>query len=276
MVEENTVGCPNDGNKVAPGRWLCGECERDYLRRLRGLNRQLEALNSVAMKQARIGAPEHHPSNGFAPSPIDWDAQELMDEAIEWMKITLSGLKEQWVRIPSRQWRLMWNRITANRTTLLTLDTAPYDYMNLVRISDRIERRLTPPVEERLVGVCPECAKQCDETGEPIRQPIMGQPGQIYADCPRCGAELQLIAVRRDYLDAAARTELGEAASSGMHITRTNQGAADWLTETTGRRFTADQIRNWRRRRKLPSCKRVNDGYWEWSVSELLTCVGGV
>ena len=265
MVDQN-VGCPNDGNQVAPGRWLCKDCERDYLRRLKALNGLMQALDSVAMREARVGSQQgRRPTTGFAPSPIDWTADTLRDDAAYWMRLVLSRVYVGHGLIPLNQWRRMWVGLVARRNTILTLDTAPYDYSDLVHVTDRIDRRLTPQPDRILWGHCPECDAK-------IYAPRQAQ----YADCPGCGATLRLADVRVAYLDRAAETELGSAAKSGMHITRTNQGAADWLTETTGRRFTADQIRNWRRRRKLPSCRRLDDGYWEWSVSELLTCAGGV
>ena len=260
---ENSIGCPNDGNTVTPGRWLCKTCEQDYVRQLGSLGTSLPALADVAWKQARIGKTEHHPSTGFPPSPIDWDAQELMDEAVQWMRMMAGRLEPRWEHV--QRWRRLWNLLASRRTTLLTLDTAPTDYENLIHIMDRIERGLTSKPENILWGHCLACGAR-----------VMAPRGAKWADCTECGVSMRLAEIRVAYLDEAARTELGAAAQSGMHITRTNQGAADWLTETTGHRFRAQQVANWRSRGKLPSCKRLKDGYWEWSVGELLTCAGGV
>lgn len=257
-------GCPNDGSRVAPGRWLCGDCERAYLRLLRDLDGQLKALRSVALRQVRIGAREHAPSNGFAPSPIDWDAQELFEQSCEWMRGVCARLKPEWAKVPLRQWRGLWNRLVANRSTLLTLEDAPEDYAALRELSDRIERRLAPMPELVLWGHCPACDAD-----------VMAPRDAKWADCKECGAQLNLAEIRVAYLDAAARTELGGAAREGLHITRTQSGAAEWLSETTGRRFSAQQLAMWRRRGKLPSCRSVGGGYWEWSVRELLACAGG-
>ena len=264
MVDQN-VGCPNDGNQVAPGRWLCKDCERDYLRRLKALNGLMQALDSVAMREARIGSQGRRPTTGFAPSPIDWTADTLRDDAAYWMRLVLSRVYVGHGLIPLNQWRRMWVGLVARRNTILTLDTAPYDYSDLVHVTDRIDRRLTPQPDRILWGHCPECDAK-----------IYAPRRARYAGCPGCGAALRLADVRVAYLDRAAETELGSAAKSGMHITRTQSGAAEWLTETVGRRFTATQVKKWRQRKKLPSCKRLDDGYWEWSIGELLACAGGL
>ena len=262
-----TVGCPNDQNPVTPGRWLCPACETDYLDRLRSLNGQLAALRSVALKQARIGTPEHRPSTGFPPSPIDWQAQQLVDETAEWMRVRLALIDATCANAPLRRWRMMWTKLVANRRTLLTLDTAPYDYHALRRLSERIERRLTPQPDRLMCGHCPAC-------GAPVLAPRKAR----RQECRECGTMLDLAQVRVAWLDQAAATELGEAAATGMHITRTQAGAAEWLMDMLpGRRFTANQVKGWRRRGKLPSCRRVgrpSEHCWEWSIRELLACAG--
>lgn len=261
---DSMIGCGYCGGKAKAGRMLCAKCEADYLHILRGLNRQLQALNSVALKQARIGQPEHRPSDGFAPSPIDWDAWQLLEVAALLMRSLCAELNPQWARIPLRQWRGLWIRLIANKNTLLSLPTAAEDYRDLKTMAERIDKRLAPPVERVRYGHCPSCGAD-----------VMAPRGAQYADCEACGVELRLAEVRLAYFDSAAATELGEAARDGLHITRTRSGAAEWLSEATGRRFSGKQVENWRRRGKLPSCNKAGDGYWEWSVRELLACAGG-
>ena len=169
---DSMIGCPSEGNRVAPGRMLCKDCERDYLRRLKALNGLMQALDSVAMREARVGSQQgRRPTTGFAPSPIDWTADALRDDAARWMRLVLSRIYVGHGLIPLSQWRRMWVGLVVRRNTILTLDSAPCDYMALVHVTDRIDRRLTPQPDRILWGHCPECdAKIYAPPAGPIRR----------------------------------------------------------------------------------------------------------
>lgn len=258
------LGCPIDAHQPQLGHLLCPHCEHDYLTRVRALNNQLRALTTIALRQARIGTKHHQPTTGFPPSPIDWNAQQLIDQTTQWLHDVATSINPLWKTIPQHQWRKLWTRLITNYTTLLTIPTAAGDYLDLRSLSQEIEQRLTPQPEKRTVGHCPGCNAL-----------IQAARGVKTMMCPQCGESLDLAKVREAYLDDAARSELGTATLDGLHITRTRSGAAEWLSETLGRRFTGKQVENWRRRGKLPSCRRLGGGYWEWKVGELLACAGG-
>ena len=135
-------------------------------------------------------------------------------------------------------------------------------YADLIRLSEKVETATTHAGERRLVGVCPDCLNTKGDGGKPIRTPIYAAHSARYAVCPECGAWLDLKRVRLEYLRGAGL----------MHITRTQADAARWVRENTGVAVSGNDLKNWRRRGKMPSTRHVEGPYWAWNIMELLAC----
>ncbi|NEG71028.1 hypothetical protein GFD24_02060 [Bifidobacterium ramosum] len=90
-------------------------------------------------------------------------------------------------------------------------------------------------------------------------------PGETWRICERCGTLVNV---------PALRTDMGERVDR-CHLTRTPAGLAEWLKHEYGYEIGRKQVTDWIRRGKLPSSKPVTDGYWEFSVREVLAMAMG-
>lgn len=242
------IGCPECGGRVAPGRWMCHECERRYLTLLRDVRPTMQALNSLAMKTARTGDRARGGGDGFAPSPIDWGMERLHTELAEWIRGTASHVREKWGSVPLRQWRLLWDRLVANRNTLVQLPEAPDDYRRLRGIMTAFDRASHPGEDMRLAGLCIRCGG-----------PVMCRKDDETAECPACGAVSDVGELGDRIMDRWRR----------MHVTRTPTGAARWIAEETDVRVSRDVVRLRIKRGTLPAVP-VGDGYYEFVLGDLL------
>lgn len=242
------IGCPECGGRIKTGRWMCCDCERKYLTLLRDVRPTMQALNSLAMKTARTDAREIGGSRGFAPSPIDWSMERLHSELAEWIRETASHVKESWGNVPLRQWRFLWTRLAANRNTLLQLSETPEDYARLKRLMQVIDRAVHPAEGMKLAGQCHECGT-----------PLMTASDEPVITCHICGEANNVDEIHGRMLCILA----------GWHVTKTPQGASEWIRENTGVTISRNLIRM-RIKRGTLSVRPEGDGYYRFRVKDLL------
>ena len=241
-------GCPECGGKVAPGRWMCRDCETKYLRLLRDVRPTVQALTSLAMKTSHVGQRDHGGGDGFAPSPINWTMADLRNELVGWLQDTAMHLKPSYGRIPSRQWKLLWTKLVANRTTLLQLPSAVSDYRSLRHTMTLIDRTTHPGEGLTLAGQCPDC-----------RMPVMCPKTAKTAKCAYCDTEQDV-----ETLHTAMTAKIGN-----LHITSTPQGAADWIRQETGIKISRNLIRM-RIKRGTLAARPEGDGCYQFKISDLI------
>lgn len=227
---------------------MCHGCETKYLRLLRDVRPTMQALTSLAMKTSHAGARCHGGRDGFAPSPIDWGMERLRSELGEWLQTTASNLKASYGLIPLRQWKRIWTLLVANRNSLLQLPTVHDDYRNLSHVMTLIDRTTHPGEGLTLAGQCPGC-----------RMPIMCRETAKNAKCAYCGAEHDV-----ETLHNAMDAKIGN-----LHITRTPQGAADWIRQETGIKISRNLIRM-RIKRGTLAARPEGDGYYQFKISDLI------
>ena len=241
-------GCPECGGKVAPGRWMCRDCETKYLRLLRDVRPTMQALTSLTMKTSHAGARCHGGGDGFAPSPIDWGMERLRSELGEWIQTTASNLKASYGLIPLRQWKRIWTLLVANRNSILQLPSVHDDYRSLRHIMMLIDHATHPGEDMMLAGQCPDC-----------HMPIMCPKGAKTAKCACCDTEQDA-----ETLHTAMTAKIGN-----LHITSTPQGAADWIRRETGIKISRNLIHMRIKRGKL-AAHPEGDGYYQFKISDLI------
>lgn len=133
---------------------------------------------------------------------------------------------------------------------------AEQEVQELESMYDEIAKIIVRDAERKLIGVC----TQCLATGR--RTPIYAVQGAKRVQCDACGTIASTADIRIAYLKAAGV----------WHITRTNRGAAEFITQQTGIQVTAKDIDNWKQRGKLPKARHVEAAYWEYNIMELLHC----
>ena len=150
--------------KTASANMLCASCRTDYWAMIYQLGHvQLPALRSIMLRQAHIGTPEHAPSRGNAPLPIDVHAQDLIAESEAWLAEQAGKIRPQYA---DYRWRKAWYAIISNKHTILTMSTAADDYAALEHIIRRNEQALTPEDELIILGTCPNCHSMLTGTPE--------------------------------------------------------------------------------------------------------------
>ena len=114
------------------------------------------------------------------------------------------------------------------------------------RIEPLIDRR---PRTRRIIGVCPECGRE-----------VMAAKGESLLLC-KCGNPINVVELREQSRDKA----------EAIHLTKTPAGMSEWLRENYGYEVSRKVIIMWIRRGKLPSSKPVEDGYYEFSIREIVS-----
>lgn len=132
-------------------------------------------------------------------------------------------------------------------------EAAEWSYARKVQANCHVDRK---PRRRRIVGICP--ADGCDAE-------ITAAPGETWRICETCGTLVNI---------PALKTDTGEQVDR-YHLTRTPAGLAEWLKHEYGYQIGRKQVTDWIRRGKLPSSKPVADGYWEFSVREVLAMAYG-
>lgn len=160
---------------------LCVSCLDRYWQLILQLGHvQLPALRSIMLKQAHIGNLGHAPGRGNAPLPIDTHAQDLIAKSEAWLDEQAGKINSHYGNLP---WRKAWQRLIANKHTILAMPTAANDYKALQRIIRRNEQALTPTEDLTIIGTCPQCKKQAlaVEDAEEWRCPECGWTGSVQA-----------------------------------------------------------------------------------------------
>ena len=240
-------GCPECGGKVAPGRWMCHDCETRYLRLLRDVRPTVQALTSLAMKTSHVGPRDHGGGDGFAPLPINWTMADHRNELVGWLQDTAMHLKPSYGCIPSRQWKLIWTKLVANRTTLLQLPSAVSDYHSLRHTMTLIDRATHPGEDMMLAGQCARC-----------RMPVMCPKTAKTAKCAYCDAENDV-----ETLHKAMNSRIGS-----LHVTTTPTGASGWIKNEYGITVKRTTIAMRIKRGQLHATP-LGDGYYEFPIREL-------
>lgn len=169
--------------KPASANMLCANCRETYWTLIHQLGHvQLPALRSIMLRQARIGTPEHTPSRGNAPLPIDTHAQDLIAESEAWLAEQAGKINATYANLP---WDKAWKRIIANKHTILNMPTTANDYKTLQRIIRRNEQALTPEDELIILGTCPNCHSM-----------LTGTPEAESVTCPDCHMEWAAPAIK--------------------------------------------------------------------------------
>lgn len=265
-MEHNCVICGKPAETT-----ICEACARDWARRLAWLLRAgMPALQQIAYKQAttRERSPRHG-NTAYAAPPVNETAQALFN-AVE-VHLQLMGGRlgikplgyDRYERARTlMQWADLIRLLLRRMRDLARLEDASGLYADTLRLAERVDAATSHSAEKRLVGVCPDCLNGRDEQGEPVRTPIYAARDARYAICPACGAWLDLRRIRLEYLRSAGL----------MHITRTQADAARWIRANTGVNVSGNDLKNWRKRGKMPGTRHIEGPYWAWNVLELLAC----
>lgn len=213
---------------------LCQTCRETYWTLIRQLGHvQLPTLRSIMLRQAHIGSTGHTPNKGNAPLPIDTRAQDLISESEAWLAEQAGKIRTQYGNLP---WDKAWQRIIANKHTILTMSTAADDYTSLQHITRRNEQALTPEDELIILGTCPKCDSM-----------LTGTPEAESVTCQGCHREWAAPAIK------AARDErLWQ-----MQITGTPSDAAKEL-KRYGLTISRNLISQWLKRGKLSHATPTN------------------
>lgn len=213
--------------KTTADNLLCQTCRETYWTLIRQLGHvQLPALRSIMLRQASIGTPEHAPSRGNAPLPINTRAQDLIADSEAWLAEQAGKIRAAYA---AYDWRKAWYAIISNKHTILTMSTAADDYASLQRIIRRNEQALTPEDELIILGTCPKCDSM-----------LTGTPEAESVTCQGCHREWAAPAIK------AARDErLWQ-----VRITGTPSDAAKEL-KRYGLTVSRNLISQWLKRGKL-------------------------
>lgn len=214
--------------KTTADNLLCQTCRETYWTLIRQLGHvQLPALRSIMLRQASIGTPEHAPSRGNAPLPINTRAQDLIADSEAWLAEQAGKIRAAYA---AYDWRKAWFAIISNKHTILTMSTAADDYASLQRIIRRNEQALTPEEAMVIIGTCPKCDSM-----------LTGTPEAESVTCQGCHREWAAPAIK------AARDErLWQ-----VRITGTPSDAAKEL-KRYGLTISRNLISQWLKRGKLP------------------------
>lgn len=224
---------------------LCAKCTADYWAMIYQLGHiQLPTLRSIMLRQAHIGTPAHTPNKGNAPLPIDVHAQDLITESEAWLAEQAGKIRPQYGNLP---WSKAWQRIIANKHTILTMSTAADDYTNLQHIVRRNEQALTPEEAMVIIGTCQKCGHQATST-----------PQSETWTCPDCKWQggVQAIKAERD-------NKLWQLEYTGKPVE-----VARYLAKMDIH-CTSDQIRQWLTRGKLHATPTKHKGEYVFNLGEI-------
>lgn len=231
--------------KPATDNLLCQICRETYWQAIRQLGHvQLPALRSIMLRQASVGTPEHAPSRGNAPLPINTRAQDLIAESEAWLAEQAGKIRAAYA---GYAWQKAWYAIISNKHTILGMSTAADDYANLQHIVRRNEQALTPEEELIILGTCPTCHRQ-----------LTGMPEAETVTCQHCRTEWAAPAIK------AARDErLWQ-----VQITGTPSDAANEL-KRYGLSVSRNLISQWLRRGRLHATPTEHKRQYTFNLGEL-------
>lgn len=224
---------------------LCQNCRETYWQLIRQLGHvQLPALRSIMLKQAHIGPTGHAPNKGNAPIPIDTRAQALITDSEAWLAEQAGKINQHYGNLP---WRKAWQRLIANKHTILEMSTAADDYAALEHISRRNETALTPEDELIIIGTCPNCHTL-----------LTGTPEAESVTCQGCHEEWAAPAIK-----AARDQRLWQ-----IQLTGTPSDAAKEL-KRYGLTISRNLISQWLRRGKLHATPTKTKNQYVFNLGEL-------
>ena len=231
--------------KPVSANLLCASCRENYWQLIRQLGHvQLPALRSIMLKQAHIGPTGHAPNKGNAPIPIDTRAQALITDSEAWLAEQAGKINQHYGNLP---WRKAWQRLIANKHTILEMSTAADDYAALEHISRRNETALTPEDELIIIGTCPNCHTL-----------LTGTPEAETVTCQGCHEEWAAPAIK-----AARDQRLWQ-----IQLTGTPSDAAKEL-KRYGLTISRNLISQWLRRGKLHATPTKTKNQYVFNLGEL-------
>lgn len=231
--------------KPVSANLLCASCRENYWQLIRQLGHvQLPALRSIMLKQAHIGPTGHAPNKGNAPIPIDTRAQALITDSEAWLAEQAGKINQHYGNLP---WRKAWQRLIANKHTILEMSTAADDYAALEHISRRNETVLTPEDELIIIGTCPNCHTL-----------LTGTPEAESVTCQGCHEEWAAPAIK-----AARDQRLWQ-----IQLTGTPSDAAKEL-KRYGLTISRNLISQWLRRGKLHATPTKTKNQYVFNLGEL-------
>lgn len=229
---------------------LCTQCRKTYAATLHKLRINLHTLDQIARRQVKLTEHGTGAKTSETPTPINLTMLDLIDQTEDILQDACVDAGFTWLD----RWPRLIPRMMTRLGLLCKAPHAGHYLHRLIRQLDKItpitDRR---PRLRRLIGPCP--AENCD--GE-----ITAGQGETWRMCDKCGRLVNIPALKTDMAEAIEK----------VHLTRTPAGLADWLHHEYGYQITRKQVTNWLQRGKLPSSKPVpdSDGYWEFSIREVL------
>ena len=240
--------CQNCDKPVEEPWTLCKACRRGYARLLHRLRVNLHLLQAVARREYRLSEPGAggRPQGGDAPAPINLHAQDMLDQ-------TEDGLQDMWneTGVESRpRWQTLLRDAPRRLPDLCRASRSGHWLTWLTHACERIEPLIDRrPRSRRIVGMCPECGRE-----------VLAAKGETLRLC-KCGAVIDVAELREQSRDKA----------EAIHLTKTPAGMSEWLRENYGYEVSRKVIIMWIRRGKLPRSKPVEDGYYEFSIREIVS-----
>lgn len=231
--------------KPVSANLLCASCRENYWQLIRQLGHvQLPALRSIMLRQASVGTPEHAPSRGNAPLPINTRAQDLITESEAWLAEQAGKIRAAYA---AYDWRKAWLVLLSNKHTILDMGTAADDYAALEHIARRNEQALTPEDELIIIGTCPNCDTL-----------LTGTPEAESVTCQGCHEEWAAPAIK-----AARDQRLWQ-----IQLTGTPSDAAKEL-KRYGLTISRNLISQWLRRGKLHATPTEHKRQYTFNLGEL-------
>ncbi|OXM99894.1 hypothetical protein Tam10B_1857 [Bifidobacterium vansinderenii] len=239
------MSCQHCGTPVTPPWTLCPTCRKQYARTLHQLSQTMLRLQAIAHHDYKI-TEGHGTTDGFAPIPVNMTAIDMLDDAEQLLQDMLNetGIESRprWQRILRWIPKHIPDLCKASRAGHY-LEACASTLLRIQPITDRIPRK------QHLIGQCPHC-----------NRPINAAPKDEWKIC-KCGHLLDLTIIRHDSRQLVNR----------LHKTMTPAECSKWLQDEYGLKVNRKTISTWINRGQLPSSKRVEDGYWEFNVHEILT-----
>lgn len=244
-----TEPCQYCGSQQVEKPWtLCRNCRRQYAKTLHSLRHNMQLLQRVARHEYKLTEPGSggKPQGGEAPAPVNMHAIDLLDEAESLLQDAWYDAGAVW----SDRWQRLIPRMQSHLAWLCQATHAGRFLRQLIRMNQRImplvDRR---PRTRRIIGVCPECGRE-----------VMASKGESLLLC-KCGNPINVAELR----------EQSQAKAESIHLTKTPAGMSQWLKDNYGYEVSRKVIIMWIRRGKLPSSKPVEDGYYEFSIREIVS-----
>lgn len=242
-----TRNCQHCANQITQPWTLCETCRHDYGKTLHQLRVNLRRLQQMARREYKLTNTISHAKQADAPTLIILPLQDLIDQIEDQLQDTCIDAGWTWLD----DWAHLIPRMQVKLNTLCQASHAGYHLQQLQRSSQHIQQ-LTDrqPRKRRIIGICPECSSE-----------ITAAPGETWRICKHCGHLISIPVLRANMAEQVDQ----------YHLTRTPAGLSQWLRDEYGYKISRKQISHWIERNKLPSTKPVSDGYYEFSIREVLT-----